>query len=365
MRKMLTWITSPPVLAFPIFFLARAFSVEEGSVRIEMWVLSVFFICALTVLYFRASSLGLVIWLAPLQFIAQGIIISVLAIQYVLPFLSWVGILLTLIGLILSGYLVFQRENSESASKLTFYDIFESFPFPACVSDKKGSVISVSNGLTQLIGKSREELWQTNIKDLIPPKESVSFGEKLLRVTKKELNDKTWYSLKEEEPRFKFEHTGMLIKDLETEVFSKEYCRIRIEEEIVRIKRYKRWAVFMLIKINFINEDESTNKQSKLAFFRSFCVFLRNSLRNCDTLSRVDEFSVLIILPETLSEEPTNEVINKLLSFSKELSNEINQLKCEISPSLSYVFYNASSSDISFDGILIALNSTLIKYEYT
>ena len=367
MKKMLTWITSPPILAFLIFALTRYFSSEEGVIPSEIWVLSTFFVLAITVLYFWASSRDLVVLLAPLQFIAQGIVISVLSIRFVLPYLSWVGILLTLIGLILSGFMVFQRNkgNAENTGKLTYYDIFEGFPFPACVSDNNGSVISVSNGLTQLLGKSREEIWQTNIEDIIPPKESISFGEKLMRVTKMESNDRTWYLLKEEEPRHKFEYAGMLIKDLETDIFSKEFCRIRIEEEIVRIKRYKRWAIFMLVKINFINEEENVSKQSELTFFRSFCIFLKSALRNCDTISRVDEFSVFVILPETLSEEPVNEVIKKILSFSKEISNEIKQLKCLVSPSLSYIFYNASSSDISFEGILAALNNTLTKYEYT
>jgi PAS domain S-box-containing protein len=367
MRKMLTWITSPPVLAIPIFILARAFSAEEGSIRIELLILLVLLILALTVLYFWASSRNLALWLVPLQFIAQGIVISVLAIVFVLPFLSWVGVLLTIIGLILSAHMVFQgdRKKDVNTSKLFFYDIFESYPFPACVSDKNGSVISVSSGLTQLVGKSKEEIWQTNIGDLIPPKESVSFGEKLLRTMKKELNDRTWYSLIEEDPRYKNKFTGMFIKDTETDMFSKEYCRIRTEEEIVRIKRYKRWAIFMMVKICFVDGEESINKQYELEFFRSFCVFLKKALRNCDTVSRIEEFSVAIILPETLSEEPMNEVIKKILNFSKELNKEINQLQSKISPSLCYIFYNASYGDISFDGILIALSNCLSEYEYT
>ena len=367
MRKILAWITSPPVIAIPVYVLISALSAEERSIPVEIWVLSVFFILTLTVLYIGASSRGLVRWLAPLQFIAQGIVISVLSIQFVLPYLSWVGILLTLIGLIVSGFMVFQRNTGkvENTSRITHYDIFESCPFPACVSDKKGSVISISDGLTKIIGKSREEVWQTNIEEILPPKEVLSFGDSLLRVLKMESKDRTWYSLKKEEPADKRELAGMLIRDSETEIFSKEYCKIRIEEEIVRIKRYKRWAVFMMVIINFINGDESINKKPALAFFSSFCSFLKNTLRNCDTVSRIDEFSVFIILPETLTEEPVNEVINRILNFSKELSNEINQLKCKISPSLSYIFYNASSGDISFEGILNNLANALSSYEYT
>jgi GGDEF domain-containing protein len=310
-------------------------------------------------------------WRAPLQFAAQGSVLCILALQFNLPFISWIGILCILIGLILTCSKLFSEDNSGVAKTSNTDDMFSDYPFPACVSDKNGSLISISQGFTQLIGRNVDNILQMNINGLMPTNGIIQLGGKFLQVIKQESKDKLWYTLKEgiisqQSADPSLLNSGTFIHDSETKIFSKEFCRIRTEEEVVRIKRYKRWAVFMLIRINFKNaEENSISKQSESAFFSSFCLYVKNTLRNCDTVARVDEFSVFVILPETLSEEPVNEVIKKILNFSSQLSNTISQLKCTISPGISHFFYNASSKDMSFNDILLTLNNTFSEYDYT
>lgn len=369
MKNLLALLTAPPVLAIPIYIITRAMSMEDGGIiPFGIWVLLILFVITLTIMYIWTVLNGMRHWLVPIQFIAQGGIMSVLAIQTGVHLITWVGVLLILIGLIISGYIAFSkgRASNSNQSILSSYDIFESYPFPACVSDKNGSLISISNGLTQIIGKDKNELFQTKVENLIPPSGKIQFGKKMLYVDQQESKDRTWYAFNEDKINSALFRPEMLIQDTETDIFSKDYCRIRIEEEVMRIKRYKRWGVFMLVKINFIydNEDESyTNKKSESGFFRLFCIYIKNSLRNCDTVSRVDEFSVIIILPETLSEEPLNGVINKVLGYQDQLSDAMNQLKCKVVLTLSHIFYNASSNDMSFNEILMTLNKSLSVYD--
>lgn len=368
MKNLQTLLTAPPIIAIPIYIITSIPKADGGSVSLGIWILLIIFVLTLTVMYIRAALKDLNHWLVPLQFLAQGGILSVLAIRSDIQLMSWIGVLLVIIGLILSGYIVFFKDVNSTVKQtiLSSYDIFESYPFPACVTDKNGLLISISNGLTKLIGKDKDELFQMNVDSIIPTSGRVQFGDKLLQVNQQESKDRTWYAFNEERIISNLRGQEMLIQDTETDIFSKEYCRIRIEEEVVRIKRYKRWGVFMLIKLNFIydNEMESNiDKKSESVFFRSFCKYLKNSLRNSDTVSRVDEFSVFIILPETLSEEPVNGVINKILGFSNQLSDAINQLQCRVLPTISHIFYNASSSDMTFDDILAALNKNLSMYD--
>jgi len=378
MGNLLMWLTAPPIVAVPVFYLTRVMSTEDGShIPLGIWILVIISVLVLTILYIWASSSKKQYWLLPLQFVAQGGFMHVVAIHFGALYLAWIGILLILIGLILSGAIFFRDDNITDPKKhSTSHDMLASYPFPACVSDKNGSLLSISDGLVQLIGKNRNELREININSFIPPSGRIKFGNKYLHVFRQESENKVWYMLEEEDisqqkANSVLKNPEMLIKDLETEIFSKGYCKLRTEEEIARIKRYKRWAIFMLIRISFIgiNEENSIekneNKQSESEFFSSFCIFVKNVLRNCDTISRVDEFSIFIILPETLSEEPVNEVIKKILSFSNQLSDIINQQKRKISPNISHIFYNASSQDMSFDDILFTLNNTLSNYDYT
>jgi len=368
MKNLLTWLTIPPVISVPIIIVTYLISEESGSIPYGIWIPGILLILALTVIYIRTSSYGISHWRAPLQLIAQGVVVSFLAIQFVLPLLSWLGVLLILIGLILLCSVLFFENSPDTAKQNKSDDIFSNYPYPAFVTDKSGSAISTSHGFAQLISTSKGDNWPMIINKSIQSGDKIKLGEKLLQVVKQESQDKIWYTLKEESlSQQVVTSTGdseTSINDFETRIFSKEYCRIRTEEEIVRIKRYKRWAVFMLIRINF-TEEESINKQSELGFFSSFCQHVKNTLRTCDTVSRVDEFSIFIILPETLSDDPVNEIIKKIMNFSHQLSQSINQLKCKISPEMSHIFYNASSQDMSFNDILAALISTLSEQDYT
>ena len=369
MKNILILLTAPPVIAIPIYVITRVMSMENRNIiPFGIWILLIIFVIASTIMYIWASFNNIRRWLIPIQFIAQGGIMSVLAIQSGSNLMTWVGVLSIIIGLIQSGYIVFSKSNENAAnySILSSYDIFESYPFPACVSDKNGSLISISNGLTQLIGKNKNDLFQTKVDSFIPASGKIRVGGKILEVNRQETKDRTWYTFSENRSDFARVMPEMLIQDTETDIFSREYCRIRTEEEIVRIKRYQRWAVFMLARINFIyenHEEDNTNRKYESEFFRSFCMFVKNSLRNCDSVSRVDEFSVFIILPETLSDEPVNGVINKLLGFSDQLSNSMKLLECKVVLTLSHIFYNTSSSNMSFNDILVALIKTLAVYE--
>jgi len=373
MRNLLTLLTIPPVVSVPIIVITYLISTEINSnVPLGIWTLVVSIFLALTILYIRVSLYDMLQWRTPIQFTAQGGLMSVLAIQFDLPYVSWIGVLLILTGLIISCSIIFPGGDSNAAKRSTRDDIFDSYPFPACVSDLNGTIISISQGFAQLIGKNRDRLMQMNMNSLVPSNGIIQVGGKFVQVIKLESNNRIWYTMREgglglQSMDLSARSSGTPINDLETNIFSKEYCRIRTEEEVVRIKRYKRWAVFMLIKINFTgtNEEYSTNRQSETAFFNSFCLFVKNTLRNCDTVSRVDEYSVFLILPETLSEEPVIEVTKKVLNFSSQLSPTISQLKCKISPGTSHIFYNASSQDMSFDSILLALNNTLSECNYT
>jgi hypothetical protein len=111
MKNLLTLL--PTVIIIPIFFVARAMSAENGSMPLGTQVLVILFILSstITILYTWPSSSSMLYWIASLQFIAQGAVISILAIQFSLPFLTWTGVLLTLIGLVLSGFKVFNKNR--------------------------------------------------------------------------------------------------------------------------------------------------------------------------------------------------------------------------------------------------------------
>lgn len=364
------WLSIPPVVAIPTIMLSYLLSSGERSyLSFSVWSLIITFFLVVTLIYVWASAKGLHNWCTPLQFMAQGALLAPFAIEFGQQYLSWVAVLLILIGLVLSASIVFSgNADTETLDTVRIIkeheEIFEKSPLPQLVTDLGEGVIAVSSGLIRLLGKTKEEILSINPNDILPP--DGQLGGKRWVLSRQENEGRIWFSLAEER-KAENESTIIPLIDTESNIYSSAYSRMRSSDEIARIKRYKRWGIFLLIKFDFVYASTSplSADAKQKSFFRSYCAFIKSSLRNCDIISKVGEFSILAYLPETTSGDSLNQVLSKISAINQPLGDLINSIPGEIKMKVGSVFFNSSMLEMDYDGLMNSLNDGLFDYQYT
>lgn len=365
-------LASPPIVAIPLVAIAYLFSPGGGSLSLSGWVLVIFFFIVMTLLYFWAVAQEAQKWVIPFQFVAQGALLTSVSMQFGGVYLSWIGLLLFLIGLTLVVSIsFFGSSDSFDTTNVNIVrqvdEIFEKFPFPAFMANFNGGIISASEGLIRLLGKSREEILSLNANNIIPTDGNI--GGKKWKLSKQENQGNNWYILNEEKggAGAPSPANAAPLVDSETNLFSSAYAKLRATDEMARIKRYKRWGVFVLVEFGFVysmgNSPMSDDAKQKM-FFRSYCAFMKSALRNCDISWRIGEFTALVFLPETVGGESVTQVTDKISSFEKPLADIIGGIQGEIKMRVGNIFFNASTRDMTYDELIGALNESAENKNY-
>lgn len=350
------------------------------------WFVIVALFLSLSVLYMWEMKRGQGQWLLPLQLLAQGTLLAPLSMSLGGKILPWVGVIMIVVGMVISLSLMFSSTSTTGQPNTYKVSVagsmFDRCPFPVMAADNSSVLLAVSDGMLDLLGKSREELAHTSVKGLTPSGGRIQLKEKFWNVRQLSYDEKQWVQYIEsnlgdsaDESVDEDDGKAMVasveneyIKDPETLLYTRAYALFRTDEEVSRIIRYKRWATFVMVDFTFAyaeTHSPTETKKKEIAFFRSYCIYIKNKLRKCDVVCRAGEYTMFIIMPETVGGDSISDVYHKIGNFSTPLDDLIKQIKGDICMHVSYVFFNATTPEMNYDQITKTLEGSLIDYDYS
>jgi two-component system cell cycle response regulator len=240
-------------------------------------------------------------------------------------------------------------------------------PLPFAVTNGAGTVLSVSDALLRLTGRTREQTEGRTVASLLPPdRESVELGGKTWRIQQSPMEDGRYcFRLEERQdtPAMvtlspNFEDDASFI-DPETSLFTRTYAVKSVAGELYRARRYQRPMSAALLRMVFTpraGKREQPETEDKI--FSAWCRFIHANIRISDISCLVGPRDVLVAMPET----PLNmarEVAGKLASFEVPLQKMMEGFGENVTVYDGVAFFDSSSGDIDFDEFMKRLDEAL------
>jgi PAS domain-containing protein len=316
------WVSFPPVFSLLLLIPTAIFHSRESAVRVPpvIWGATIAaYICLCCVSAFFISrkdgAYG-----AGVNFLSQGVLLSVISLQSGSVLMSWVGLVLFVIGLSLAFFYATngasmmsgnqsapEADNGETRERID--SLLAKLDLPICVTDAKGIIVGVTPKFCDASGGTEEELVGEVINEIVPiDQETVTFG-----------SGKWWISQAKEGARYYFsllptpeclpmpteptplEHAGGLsIFDRETGLCIDEYRMWRGPQEISRSQRYKRSVSGILLELTFEPASGITiSAEQRHMLFIAFASRVKQALRIPDCGFLLPDNRIQLILPET------------------------------------------------------------------
>jgi len=362
------WLFIPPVIAIFTIILTTLFS-SGIAVPVDpaIWGLVGLMFVLLTVLYGIFIKQYFFAGLLPVQMIAQGILLCPLSLRMGAAALSWIGVTLAICGAVILVALYYHsRVNLLTASQAGPKSELATLPLPFVITDAKGYIISASAFLLQLLQKSDSDVQGEKIDELLPfDKETASIGGREWRLLQSPMEDGTQYFQLEEAREVSVTlqaNTGSddVFVDAATSLYQQSYAIKRVEEELYRIYRYKRWMSAALLCVNFLENENAAPPDSKKEkdIFNDYCRFINSNTRETDISCLVAPRDILIAMPET-SLDGAQAIVSKLLDFPAHIQEKIKELNGSMEILERTVFFNASSGVLDFDRLMGKLDEAM------
>jgi len=361
------WLFIPPITA--IFTILAAGFLSTGlpiAVAPAIWGLVVLMFVLLTVLYGIFIKKDFLSGLFPVQLIAQGILLCPLALRMGAGMLQWVGVLLAICGavVLVAMYCRARAELDQAITYMMPQTELDALPLPFAITDGEGYIVSASDCLLRLLQKTRAAINGKKINSLLSlDKETASIGGKEWKILRTPMEDGTQYFQLEEAHGVEVTLPAGLggdFVDSATSLYNHAYAVKRVEEELYRVYRYKRWMSAALLRVEFKENEasSSSNVKKEDEIFNAYCRFIRSCTRETDISCLVGFRDILIVLPETSLDEVQN-VVSKLMDVESFLKEETKGFAGAVKIHEGVVFLNASSGTLDFDSMMAKLDATL------
>ena len=357
------WIFFPPVLSFVFLIITAALRDRSAAVTLPpavwgMTVAAYICLCALSIVYLARKedkyNLGIFS-------LTQGLMISVMSVQFGVRFLSWIGLILFLSGLMMAFFYATQNKVTvEKAPIVTSENnvgpferadsLIEKLALPICYTDNTGAIASVTTNFCETLGLSEEELLGRAINNFLP----IDGAEAVLasgrwNVAQKKEGSRYYFSLKpiyEDKPaatQMTESPSGMLVYDKITGLYTDEYRKIRGPEEVSRAQRYKRPLSGLLLSLAF--EPSSTVKMTKeqeVMLDNAFKLRVQAALRTTDCGFLMADGRLQVLLPET-PQSGAKTLLSRILTMPQDIFDE--DIRSAVNPKVigGMFFYNGTS----------------------
>ncbi len=372
---MLSWSTLPPFISLPILIgtILLAGGGERYFISLPFWALFIMSYITCTFLYAFFVTQNYKEGYIPLQFLAQGMLITMLAQHLGNPeSLIWVGVATSTVGFILFANIIIRKRESDvsvdfskSTPKpedvLTDDSSFCTIPVPILVTDENGLITNANEAFLSLIDQKKESLLGKIVTEIIS-----------LDTEKMVLKGKEWHiQQKQQEGAFFFflsedselnennePHKGFSdLLDSDLPIYTFKYSERRLPEEISRAHRYRRWLSAALFKMDFHKTETGLfSSDDEDDFFKAFCNYVFEKVRESDLCFRMGNREVLVLMPET-PQNGAKELAIRLSHFPKDVSEEYDIAETAQVYS-SITFYNGNQ-ETTAEKILQALYSNL------
>jgi PAS domain S-box-containing protein len=310
--------------------------------------------------------------------LAQGLLLSVMSMQFGVTFMSWIGLVLFLTGLVQVFFYATRRSAYESAPQATNPDdgesvfkrvdsLIEKLALPMCYTDNKGIIAGATASFCEAVGHSAEDIMGEVISDVLP----MDSDEAVLD------SGKWWIAQEQEGARHYFSLRptsdgkpaqapapdapgGVAIYDKATGLYTDEYRKIRGPEEVSRAQRYKRPLSGILLALTFEpSVDVKLTKEQEYMLDNAFKTKVQSALRTTDCGFLMADGRTQLLLPET-PQAGTKTLLSRIITLPQDIFDEA--IRTAINPRVKggMFFYNGATR-MEYGIFSAALEESFIK----
>ncbi|MDR3254338.1 MAG: PAS domain-containing protein [Synergistaceae bacterium] len=315
------------------------------------------------------------------NFLAQGMLLAVMSLQSGSVFLSWIGLVLFVIGLSLSFFYATSgaaaqgglrnddpdAENGDVRERID--SLLSKFETPICVTDAKGVVVATTQKFCDAAGMEEDAIVGEVISDLIPiDQDSVVFGSGKWWISQIKEGARYYFSLlptPDGKPAANMEpvkasHQGIAIFDNDTGLYVEEYRILRGPQEISRSQRYKRSVAGIMLDLIFSpSSDITISEEQGYMLFVAFATRVKQALRIPDCGFLLPDRRIQLILPETPL-AGAKVLLNRLVAMPQELFDDAIRQALHPKVKAGLFFYNGTTK-MEYTIFSAALEEEFIK----
>lgn len=319
--------------------------------------------------------------LAAIDCLAQGVLISALAVHLGAGFVSWISLILLLIGL-MALFVSSTRtgdgvdssrlaQAAAAASDVSSVDqMLSKLKVPVCYTDDAGTIEEATELFVEAVDKRPEELIGENISRFVQDSDgdiSLPTGKWWLHVVKE--SDRRYYHLlptpdgrpPQEVKTPKRMPGDISFIDTESGLYTSEYRDIRGPEEVMRAQRYKRPLSSVLLELSFDSKASLQLSSDQIKMLKmAFAQKIKEVLRDTDSAFWMDDHDkILVLLPET-QQQGAKSLISRLQMLTQEVFDD--DIRAAISPHVAAGLYycNGSNTTIDYGVFLASLEQSFI-----
>ena len=357
------WIFFPPVLSFVFLIITAALRDRTAAITLPsavwgMTIAAYICLCALSIVNIarREDKYNFGIFS-----LTQGLIISVMSVQFGVRFMSWIGLILFLLGLMLVFFYATQGtmtvetvpivSSEDSAGPFERADsLIEKLALPICYTDNTGAIAAATTSFCETLGLDEDDLLGRAINNFLPidGEEAVLKSGKWKIAQRKE-GSRYYFSLtpiyeeKTTAPQAVEPLSGILVYDKITGLYTDDYRKIRGPEEVSRAQRYKRPLSGLLLSLTF--EPSSTVKMTKeqeAMLDNAFKSRVQAALRTTDCGFLMSDGRMQVLLPET-PQGGAKTLLSRIITMPQDIFDE--DIRSAVNPKVigGLFFYNGTS----------------------
>jgi PAS domain-containing protein len=360
----MVWLFFPPVFSFMFLMFSAVLHNKAAAVEVPyaIWGMTIAaYICMCTLSLFFILQ-GENRFNYGISLLAQGLMMSVISLQFGVIFMSWIGLVMFMAGLVtMFSYAAEQRSSPYPAmadsgddrglSYKKLDDVLEKLSVAVCHTDDKGVITNATTGFCEAVGKNIKDVAGQTINDLIPTdSEEVALESGKWRLTQEHDGVRSYFSLKPM-PDAKPERPAAaetvpderFIYDKSTGLYTDEYRKIRGPEELSRALKYKRPLSGLLVAASFEPSGgiEFTREQEEM-LNNTFKARVHAMLQNTDCGFLTADGRVQILLPET-PQSDAKTFLSHIAALPQDIFDE--DVRTAVKPKVNggLLFYNGAS----------------------
>ncbi|MDR3166172.1 MAG: PAS domain-containing protein [Synergistaceae bacterium] len=360
------WLFFPPVFSFFFLILSallhnKAAAVAVPNVVWGMTVAAYICMCALSLFFIMRGEYR---FNYGISFLTQGLMISVMSMQFGVTFMSWIGLIFFLAGLVAAFFYTTRQHmpDSPSAAVVSHDDnagssykkldgVLEKLAVAVCHTDNKGVVANATTRFCEAVGRDVDDIVGKTITDLIPlDNDEVTLASGTWWITQ-EHDGARYYFLLKPTPDGKPQEAKVVeipsdeksIYDKATGLYTDEYRKIRGPEEVIRAQRYKRPLSGLLVAMSLEpSSDVQLTQEQENMLDSTFKSNVQTALRNTDCGFLTVDGRVQVLLPET-PQAGAKTLLSRILTMPQDIFDE--DIRMAVNPRVSggLFFYNGAS----------------------
>jgi PAS domain-containing protein len=377
------WLFFPPAFSFVFLILSALMHNRAAETRVPevVWGLTIaayVCLCAMSLLFIMRDEDRYNYGISAL---AQGLLLSVMSMQFGVTFMSWIGLVLFLTGLVQVFFYATRRSAAAAANApqpsgpddggdfRRVDSLVEKLEMPVCYTDNRGILAGATTSFCEAVGKSADSLIGEIISDVLP----IDSDEAILD------SGKWWITQEKEGARYYFSlrptqdgrppqlapipdaPTGVAaIYDSETGLYTDEYRKIRGPEEVGRAQRYKRPLAGILLALTFEpGIDVKLTKEQETMLDNAFKTKVQSALRTTDCGFLMADGRTQLLLPET-PQAGAKTLLSRIITLPQDIFDEA--IRTAVNPRVKggMFFYNGASR-MEYGIFAAALEESFIK----